>query len=38
VDQKTRALKSADLVDSHFLDELKTSRFLKDLYAEKVSL
>jgi NitT/TauT family transport system substrate-binding protein len=38
VDQKTKALKSADLIDSHFLDELKGSRFLKDLYTEKVSL
>jgi NitT/TauT family transport system substrate-binding protein len=38
VDQRTKALKSTDLIDSHFLDELKGSRFLKDLYAEKVSL
>jgi NitT/TauT family transport system substrate-binding protein len=38
VDQKTKSLKSADLIDSRFLDELKSSRFLKDLYAEKVSL
>jgi NitT/TauT family transport system substrate-binding protein len=38
MDQKIKALKSADLIDSHFLDELKGSRFLKDLYAEKVSL
>jgi NitT/TauT family transport system substrate-binding protein len=38
VDQKGKALKSTDLIDSHFLDELKTSRFLKDLYTEKVSL
>jgi NitT/TauT family transport system substrate-binding protein len=37
-DPKAKALKSTDLIDSHFLDELKTSRFLKDLYAEKVSL
>jgi NitT/TauT family transport system substrate-binding protein len=38
VDQKTKLLKSADLIDPRFLDELKGSRFLKDLYAEKVSL
>ena len=38
VDQKTRSLKPADLIESRFLDELKGSRFLKDLYAEKVSL
>jgi NitT/TauT family transport system substrate-binding protein len=38
VDQRTKSLKSADLIDSRFLDELKASRFLKDLYAEKVSL
>jgi NitT/TauT family transport system substrate-binding protein len=38
VDQKTKSLKSADLIDSRFLDELKGGRFLKDLYAEKVSL
>jgi NitT/TauT family transport system substrate-binding protein len=38
VDQRTKTLKSADLIDPRFLDELKSSRFLKDLYAEKVSL
>jgi ABC-type nitrate/sulfonate/bicarbonate transport system substrate-binding protein len=38
VDQRTKSLKSADLIDPRFLDELKGSRFLKDLYAEKVSL
>jgi NitT/TauT family transport system substrate-binding protein len=38
VDQKTKTLKSADLIESRFLDELKGSRFLKDLYTEKVSL
>jgi NitT/TauT family transport system substrate-binding protein len=38
VDQKTKSLKSADLIEPRFLDELKGSRFLKDLYAEKVSL
>jgi NitT/TauT family transport system substrate-binding protein len=38
MDQKTKSLKPADLVDPRFIDELKGSRFLKDLYAEKVSL
>jgi NitT/TauT family transport system substrate-binding protein len=38
VDQRTKSLKSADLIDQRFIDELKGSRFLKDLYAEKVSL
>jgi NitT/TauT family transport system substrate-binding protein len=38
MDQKTRSLKAADLIEPRFLDELKGSRFLKDLYAEKVSL
>jgi hypothetical protein len=31
-------MKPADLMEPRFLDELKGSRFLKDLYAEKVSL
>jgi ABC-type nitrate/sulfonate/bicarbonate transport system substrate-binding protein len=38
VDQKTRSMKPADLMEPRFLDELKGSRFLNDLYAEKVSL
>jgi hypothetical protein len=38
VDQKTKSLKPADIMEPRFLDELKGSRFLKDLYAEKVSL
>lgn len=38
MDQKTKSLKPADLVEPRFIDELKGSRFLKDLYAEKVSL
>ncbi len=40
VDQhsKSKSLKPADIVDSHFLDELRGSKFLKDLYTEKVSL
>lgn len=31
-------LKPADLTDTRFFDELKNSKFLKDLYVEKVSL
>jgi NitT/TauT family transport system substrate-binding protein len=38
VDQRTKSLKSSDLMEQRFLEELKGSRFLKDLYAEKVSL
>jgi NitT/TauT family transport system substrate-binding protein len=38
MDQKTKSLTPADLIEPRFIDELKTSRFLKDLYAEKVSL
>lgn len=38
VDQRTRSLKSADIIEPRFLEELRGSRFLKNLYAEKVSL
>ena len=38
VDQRAKTLKPADIVEPRFLDELKGSQFLKDLYAEKVSL
>jgi NitT/TauT family transport system substrate-binding protein len=38
VDQKTKPLKPADIIEPRFVDELKGSRFLKDLYTEKVSL
>jgi NitT/TauT family transport system substrate-binding protein len=40
VEQRSKAkpLKPADIIDSHFLDELKGSKFIKDLYTEKVSL
>jgi sulfonate transport system substrate-binding protein len=40
VDQhsKSKSLKPADIIDSRFLEELKGSKFLKDLYTEKVSL
>jgi NitT/TauT family transport system substrate-binding protein len=37
-DQRTKALKPADIIEPRFLDELKGSKFLKDLYTEKVSL
>ncbi len=37
-DQRTKALKPADIVEPRFLEELKGSKFLKDLYTEKVSL
>ncbi|TMA13228.1 MAG: ABC transporter substrate-binding protein [Deltaproteobacteria bacterium] len=37
-DQKAKALKPLDLFEPRFLEELKSSGFLKDLYAEKVSL
>jgi NitT/TauT family transport system substrate-binding protein len=38
VDERTKSLKPADIVEPRFLDELKASKFLKDLYTEKVSL
>ena len=38
VDQRTKTLKPADIVEPRFFDELKASKFLKDLYTEKVSL
>jgi NitT/TauT family transport system substrate-binding protein len=38
VDQKTKLLKPLDIMEPRFLEELKGSRFLKDLYTEKVSL
>lgn len=38
IDKRTKAVKPADLIDSRFFDELKSSKFLKDLYTEKVSL
>ena len=37
-DQRTKNLKPADIVEPKFFDELKGSKFLKDLYTEKVSL
>lgn len=38
VDQRTKNLKPADIIEPKFFDELKGSKFLKDLYTEKVSL
>jgi NitT/TauT family transport system substrate-binding protein len=37
-DQRTKSLKPSDIIEPRFLDELKGSKFLKDLYTEKVSL
>jgi sulfonate transport system substrate-binding protein len=38
VDQRSKSLKPSDIVEPRFLNELKGSKFLKDLYTEKVSL
>jgi NitT/TauT family transport system substrate-binding protein len=38
VDERTKNLKPADIIEPKFFDELKGSQFLKDLYTEKVSL
>ena len=38
VDQRTRSIKPPDVIEPRFLEELKNSKFLKDLYTEKVSL
>src|SRR5215475_4363439 len=38
MDQRAKPLKPTDIVEPRFLDELKGSQFLKDLYTEKVSL
>jgi NitT/TauT family transport system substrate-binding protein len=38
VDQRTKTLKPSDIIEQRFLNELKGSQFLKDLYTEKVSL
>lgn len=38
LDQRSSTLKPADLIDPRFVDELKDSSFLKDLYTEKVRL
>ena len=38
MEKPPKALKPADISDPRFLDELKNSKFLKDLYTEKISL
>jgi ABC-type nitrate/sulfonate/bicarbonate transport system substrate-binding protein len=38
VDDRSKSIKPADIIEPRFLDELKGSKFLKDLYTEKVSL
>ena len=37
-DQRAKFLKPTDIIEPRFLEELKGSKFLKDLYTEKVSL
>ena len=37
-DQRAKSLKPTDIIEPRFLEELKGSKFLKDLYTEKVSL
>jgi NitT/TauT family transport system substrate-binding protein len=38
IDQRTKNLKPSDIIEPKFFDELKGSKFLKDLYTEKVRL
>lgn len=38
VDPRARAIKPSDVIEPRFVEELKNSKFLKDLYTEKVSL
>jgi NitT/TauT family transport system substrate-binding protein len=38
VDKRTGSIKPSDVIEPRFLEELKNSKFLKDLYVEKVSL
>jgi hypothetical protein len=38
VDPRAKSLKPADVIEPRFLEELKGSKFLKDLYTEKISL
>lgn len=38
VDKRTGMIKPNDVIEPRFLEELKNSKFLKDLYVEKVSL
>jgi len=37
-DRRAAKLKPADIIEPRFFDELKNSKFLKDLYVEKVNL
>lgn len=38
VDKRTGSIKPNEVIEPRFLEELKNSKFLKDLYVEKVSL
>jgi NitT/TauT family transport system substrate-binding protein len=38
VEQRAKTLKPTDIIEPRFLEELKGSKFLKDLYTEKISL
>jgi ABC-type nitrate/sulfonate/bicarbonate transport system substrate-binding protein len=38
VDKRAQSLKATDIIEPRFVDELKNSKFLKDLYTEKVRL
>jgi len=38
VDKRAQLLKPTDIIDPRFVDELKRSKFLKDLYTEKIPL
>jgi NitT/TauT family transport system substrate-binding protein len=38
IDRRKKGLKPTDIIEPRFLNELKGSQFLKDLYTEKVSL
>jgi NitT/TauT family transport system substrate-binding protein len=37
-DQRANRIKPSDIIEPRFFDELKSSKFLKELYTEKVSL
>ena len=37
-DQRTKSLKPGDIIEPRFVEELKGSKFLKDLYTEKIKL
>ena len=38
IEKPVKSLKPADITEPRFVDELKNSKFLKDLYTEKISL